>query len=109
MERWFGGVVSMVVTLAASSVALADKDRYDVGEVVPAFTLKAVNGEDIGDTYISIDRYFGAAAKEPKKALILTFFATYCEPCKREMPYLAALFDAYKQKGLQIVSVSIDK
>src|SRR5207247_2809104 len=66
------------------------------------FRSKAVNSEDIGDTYINIDRYYGQGAKEQKKALILSFFATYCEPCKKEMPYLAALYDSYKQKGLQV-------
>ncbi len=101
------GVILGLVLCAGA--ARAEKDRYDVGEEIPSFTLKAVNGEELGETYISIDRYFGAGAKDPKKVIILSFFATYCEPCKREMPLLAALFDAYKANGLQVVLVSIDK
>jgi len=109
MKLWLMSSVCAGLVLAVGGEARAEKDRYEVGEEIPSFTLKAVNGEDLGETYISIDRYFGAGAKDAKKALILSFFATYCEPCKREMPMLAALFDAYKAAGLQVVMVSIDK
>lgn len=85
------------------------KEQYNVGDDVPVFTLKVLNNEDTAKTYIGLDAYFGERAKEPKKAVVLSFFATYCEPCKREMPYLAALFDTYKDKGLEILSISIDK
>jgi cytochrome c biogenesis protein CcmG, thiol:disulfide interchange protein DsbE len=108
MKRWAAPFLCMSVVLAGADDAWADKDRYDVGEQVPSFTLKALNGDILGESYISIDRYLGSGAKEPKKALLLSFFATYCEPCKREIPLLAALYEAYKEKGLQIVLVSID-
>jgi cytochrome c biogenesis protein CcmG, thiol:disulfide interchange protein DsbE len=102
-------ITGVALLLAVPSIALADKDKYDVGEEVPVFTLKALNGEDSGEPYVSVDKYYGPEAKEQKKAIILSFFATYCEPCKKEMPYLAALYDTYKDKGLQILSISIDK
>ncbi len=109
MTRWFGGTLAALSVVALAGQAAAEKDRYEVGEAAPSFTLKAVNGDDVGETYISIDRYFGPNAKDPKKAVILSFFATYCEPCKREMPLLGALYETYKGKGLQVVLVSIDK
>jgi alkyl hydroperoxide reductase subunit AhpC len=110
MKRLRFGVWSVaLVGVLAAGEARAEKDRYDVGEQVPSFTLKAVNGEDVGETYISIDRYFGAGAKDPKKAVLMSFFATYCEPCKKEIPLLSALYESYKAKGLQVVLVSIDK
>src|SRR5262245_3416039 len=107
MKRNTGVLLALVLMPALASAA--DKDRYDVGEEVPGFTLKVLNGDESGEPYVSVDKYYGAEAKEQKKAIILTFFATYCEPCKREMPFLAAMYDAYKDKGLQILSVSIDK
>ncbi|MEZ4271308.1 MAG: TlpA disulfide reductase family protein [Myxococcota bacterium] len=90
-------------------LAAQDKDRFDIGEAVEMFTLKTANPEESGETFVSLDRYYGEEAKEPKKAILLSFFATYCEPCKREMPYLKALHDTYKEKGLQVLMVSIDK
>ncbi len=98
-----------LLVLAVPGMALADKDRYDIGEEVPVFTLKALNGDEAGEPYVSVDKYYGPEAKEQKKAIILSFFATYCEPCKKEMPFLAALYDTYRDKGLQILLVSIDK
>ncbi|HEY4222386.1 MAG TPA: TlpA family protein disulfide reductase, partial [Myxococcota bacterium] len=49
------------------------------------------------------------APDEPKKLVIMSFFATYCEPCKKEMPELARIYDAYKDQGLGVMLVSIDK
>lgn len=97
------------VALVASRSAQAEKDRYDPGEEIPVFTLKAINSDDSGESYVSVDKYYGAEAKTPKKAILLSFFATYCEPCKREMPFLGALYETYKEKGLQVLLVSIDK
>jgi peroxiredoxin len=109
MSRW-SGVLATLLGVVVPTLAIAGQDKFEVGEAVPVFTLKAINNEvTAGEAYISLDRYFGPDAKEPKKATLVTFFATYCEPCKREMPYLGLLFDSYKDRGLQVLSVSIDK
>lgn len=42
------------------------------------------------------------------KAIFLNFFATWCPPCKVEIPYLITLQDKFKDK-LQIIGVSIDE
>jgi alkyl hydroperoxide reductase subunit AhpC len=51
----------------------------------------------------------GAEATDPKKVVLLSFFAGYCEVCKKELPFLSALYDAYHSKGLQILLINIDK
>ncbi len=103
-------VVAFVVASVLPSGAGAQQG-FGVGERVQLFTLKAINAASYegGSPYISLDDYFGAEAKAPKKALLMSFFATYCEPCKREMPFLAALQETYRDKGLQILIISIDK
>jgi peroxiredoxin len=40
------------------------------------------------------------------KVVLLNFWATWCPPCRKEMPDLNALHDKYKKKGLVILSVS---
>jgi thiol-disulfide isomerase/thioredoxin len=109
MKRWMGRAAMIGLMVTQATAARAEKDRYEVGEEVKNFTLKVLNPEEAGEPYVGIDRYYGPQAKEAKKAILLSFFATYCEPCKREMPYLEALYGLYKSKGLMILSVSIDK
>jgi len=54
-------------------------------------------------------KWTGNRADEAKKLVVMSFFATYCDPCKKEMPELARLYDAYKDQGLGVMLVSIDK
>ena len=104
---WIPACVGM--TLCQSAWAAAEREQYNVGEEVPSFTLKSVNADTANGQLVSLDTYLKARGKDPKKAVLISFFATYCEPCKHEMPYLAALYDEYKDRGFMVLSVSIDK
>jgi cytochrome c biogenesis protein CcmG/thiol:disulfide interchange protein DsbE len=42
------------------------------------------------------------------KAVLLNFWATWCGPCKIEMPWLAELQKKYGPQGLQVVGVAMD-
>src|ERR1700761_1673454 len=42
------------------------------------------------------------------KAVLLDFWASWCEPCKKELPLLSKLAPRLKQKGIEIVAVNID-
>ncbi len=41
--------------------------------------------------------------------LIVNFFATWCEPCRDELPELISLANAYKAKGVDVIGISLDK
>ncbi|HTD54634.1 MAG TPA: TlpA disulfide reductase family protein [Silvibacterium sp.] len=62
----------------------------------PAFTLKDTTGKKV-----SLDDYKG-------KAVVLDFWATWCAPCKVEIPWLAKLHDQYASQGLVILGISED-
>ncbi len=40
--------------------------------------------------------------------VLLNVWATWCDPCREEMPSMQRLYDAYKDRGLRVVAVSID-
>jgi peroxiredoxin len=43
------------------------------------------------------------------KAIVLNFWATWCTPCTVEMPTLEALWRTYREQGLVVVGVSVDR
>jgi len=44
-----------------------------------------------------------------KSVILISFWATWCEPCKKEMDQLQALFEAHSEEGLMIFSISMDE
>lgn len=43
-----------------------------------------------------------------QRPVVLNFWGTWCPPCRREIPELVKLYDEYKDKGLEIVSLAIN-
>jgi len=43
------------------------------------------------------------------QVLLVDFWATWCAPCRDELPKLVTLYSAYKQKGLSLVAISCDE
>ncbi|TFH36108.1 MAG: AhpC/TSA family protein [Bacteroidia bacterium] len=67
------------------------------GNDAPTFTLPDINGNEV-----SLADFAG-------KYVYIDFWATWCGPCKIEIPVLAELAVEYKDKNLVIVSISVDK
>ncbi len=72
--------------------------KVSVGLGYPAknFTVKLLNGEDF------------TLAKQRGKVVLIYFWAYWCEPCKQEMPHLDKVYQEFKDKGLEILSISLD-
>ncbi|MBI5833990.1 MAG: redoxin domain-containing protein [Armatimonadetes bacterium] len=66
------------------------------GEQAPAFEGKTADGKTI-----RLADYQG-------KVLLVDFWATWCGPCMADLPNLKALLERYRDKGLEVVAVSLD-
>ena len=71
--------------------------KFDAPEDAPAFSLAStVGGEQ-------------TLADFKGKVVLLNFWATWCPYCRAERPALQAVYEKYKDKGLVVVAISIDK
>jgi len=61
----------------------------------PDFSLK-----DIADKTINLSDYKG-------KIVILNFWATWCPPCKAEIPDFVRFYKAYREKGIEIIGIAV--
>lgn len=44
-----------------------------------------------------------------KKYILIDFWASWCKPCRKEIPNVKAMYAKYKKKGFEVISISIDK
>lgn len=67
---------------------------------LPSVKLKDINGKVIDTAKLSNDG----------KPFIISFFATWCKPCNRELSAIAEVYDEWqKETGVKLYAVSIDK
>jgi peroxiredoxin len=98
-------VVAMVISLLlvfGVTKARHRNDPPDAGrmlknQMAPDFALTSLDGK----TTIRLSDYRG-------KAVLLNFWATWCVPCKIEMPWFVELQNQYGAQGLQVVGVAMD-
>jgi thiol-disulfide isomerase/thioredoxin len=106
------GMKIAAAALAAllSLPALAEDDLPSEGQPAPSFQLRTMNPESAGSDFVSLDRLVGEEPEDPGcRAVLLSFFASWCAPCQKEMPVLEQLHLMYRERGLRVISVNIDR
>ncbi|MBE3125305.1 MAG: TlpA family protein disulfide reductase [Acidobacteria bacterium] len=85
---------AIVMILAAGAAACAG--TREEATPAPEFSLQDLQGDSL-----SLSSYKG-------KVLVLNFWATWCPPCRREIPDFIEAYKNLKDKGLEILGVSVD-
>jgi peroxiredoxin len=79
--------------LAGSSAATA---AVQPAAAAPDFTLRSMGGPNV------------RLAEQRGRVVMVNFWATWCGPCRQEMPHLNKLYDKYRDSGFVLLGVNID-
>ncbi len=99
-KQWV--LVTVIVALLTGGAWLGlklspDMFPVEVGSRAPDFTaVDLATGDTVG-----MDDLRG-------KVVLLNIWATWCAPCREEMPSMQRLYEQYRERGLRVVAVSVD-
>jgi len=78
-------------------LAQCGKEKTSPAGLASDFTLKTLDGQEI-----TLSRLKG-------KVVLLDFWATWCGPCRESIPHLIQLYKNYRENGLELIGMDVDK
>ena len=81
---------------AARSDSAATPGRVAVGAPAPAYATVSLDGDSV------------SLAAQRGKVVLLNVWATWCHPCRDEIPELRQIHARYRDRGLELIGVSVD-
>ncbi len=100
MSRRFYVLLALALLFVWAGVAVyrhSSQIGPDVGSQAPIFNLEDTNG-----ARISLESLKG-------KVVLLNFWASWCGPCRQEMPSLEALYQKFKDREFVVLGLSVDE
>lgn len=95
-KKWYGRIASESPESAPGRKAAGALRRLEsVGKAIP-LTGKSASGDAV-----DVSKYRG-------RVVLVQFWATWCEPCKADMPTLKDMLQKYGQSGFSIIGVNLD-
>jgi thiol-disulfide isomerase/thioredoxin len=93
-----------LVLLLSVFLTQAQSEKTPVEKILGEKTLPSVTLSDMNGKQVDVASYGKSG-----KITVISFWATWCVPCKKELTNIAELYDEWKTKyNMQIVAVSID-
>ena len=97
-SRYHKGLKAALVQMSQTPVASKPKpSAVGIGSIAPELNMVSPEGK-----IITLESLRG-------KYVLIDFWASWCGPCRRENPNVVNLYKAYKDKGFDVYSVSLDK
>ena len=89
----------IVFSLLLAATACSEPPRFtaQIGDAAPAYAAPTMSGDSI-----SLAQLHG-------NVVLLNVWATWCIPCRKELPELQALHKQYEPRGLRVLGVSVDE
>lgn len=89
-------LVGLLVATSACTDAGRTPAPVDIGTPAPPYRAVSMSGDSV------------SLAALRGKAVLLNVWATWCRPCRDEIPELQQLYERYRDRGLELVGVSVD-
>ena len=92
--------LSMLALLAMTLAIVPGLSAFaamEVGQPAPSLVVQELNGQTFDLRAVS------------GKVVVVSFWATWCPPCRKEMPVLDALYRRYHGQGLEMIGLSADR
>jgi len=90
-------LVLVALLAAAPAGAVLEGSKLKKGQPAPDFTLKDLDG-----------KAWKLSDLKGKKVVMIDFWASWCNICKREMPVLERVYKEYKPKGVEFFGIALD-
>ncbi len=90
--------VALVAGMLASCATTAVSNQSQAAFNLPDFELNSVEGDPV-----RLSEYLG------RDVVLLAFWATWCGPCKAELPHLDRIYRTNKEKGFTVLAISMDE
>jgi peroxiredoxin len=87
---------AVAVLMLAASTVLATAAPLAPTVPAPDFTLRTLDGQKL------------RLGEQRGRVVLVNFWATWCGPCRQEMPHLSKLYDKYKSSGFVLLGVNVD-
>ena len=107
LRKSFSIMMLAVIPSFAFAQEAAEVGQLQIGDEAPRFALRTLDGK-----YELLTRWTGEKLSRPasqpiRHVVLVSFFATWCQPCMKELPHLENLWQKYQEDDVRIFLVDI--